>query len=119
MTSSPSSITASSAVSGASTRMVLPNVPDESSTRPRSSAADRIRAVSALSGARVARSETISIPTIAPRPRMSPMQGNWPAHSRNRAFTRSPVRWARAGIRSASIASSTASAAAQASGFPP
>ena len=47
------------------------------------------------------------------------MQGNWSAHWRKRAFTRSPVRWARAGIRSASIASSTASAAAQASGLPP
>src|SRR5207244_3359924 len=68
---------------------------------------------------RLSRSVTSSIPTIAPRPRTSPMQANWSAHWRKRAFTRSPVRCARAGIRSDSIASSTATAAAQASGFPP
>ena len=112
-------MTASSAVSGASTRMVLPNVPDDRSTSPRSSAAARIRAVRALSGVRLSRSDTISMPTMAPSPRTSPMQVNCSAHWWKRALTRSPVRWACAGIRSASIASSTASAAAHASGFPP
>ena len=73
----------------------------------------------ALSGVRLSRSLTISIPTIAPSPRTSPMQENCSAHWRKRALTRSPVRWARAGIFSASIASRTASAAAQASGVPP
>src|SRR5680860_1593853 len=70
-------------------------------------------------GSRVSGFVTSSMPTIAPRPRMSPMTERSCCISRNACFKRSPMLRLRAKRPSPSMISSTVRAAWQATGLPP
>ncbi len=106
-------------VSGMSRRMTLSCSPARSRASPRLWASLSTAAVSAGSGSRLVRLRTSSMAVMAPMPRTSPTQSytSWIACMRRSAS--SPIRLLREQMSSRSMTSSTASAAAQATGLPP
>ena len=112
----PSSTSVLEMLKAGATRITL--LPQPSVSKPRSKASSPTRSASCLAGSFDLRSLTKSTPIIRPLPRTSPMLGwrAWISSSASIVYWPTSAAFAR---YSSWINSMVASAAAQASGFPP
>src|SRR6202453_1172398 len=118
MMSSPSISSSSLMVSGGSSRMMLPNMPQVNTMTPAAWAAVASFSVSSASGS-VVPDFTSSTAIMAPRPRTSPIRSSPACTRTSRSVTSRPICWARSISPSLSMVAMLASAAAQATGLPP